>query len=390
MGYDFTVEDVAFLRSPSGRAALAEAGALPLRPATRLADVAAVRRLVDGRYAAAVLETALLRRSAVAKVDTPESWLFTDAALQQATATGVAEHRAARFAGRDVHDVTCSVGVDLVPMTRVANRAVGSDVDVVRLAMARHNVLAAGCEPVLARADALRPVTQGCAVFADPGRRDASGRRRWRPADYQPALNELADTYRDRELAVKCAPGIDYADVPWAREVEIVSLDGRVREACLWTSGLATEGVSRRATVLRRDAPMWTITDADGDDCPVRAAGEWIVDPDGAVVRAGLVRHFAARHGLGQLDPRIAYLTGDSAPPGMRAFRVLEQGKYAEKALRQMLRRHDIGRLEILVRGVDVDPDALRARLRPRGDTAGTVVVTRIGRTPVAFLCRAE
>jgi hypothetical protein len=388
--YDFTLEDVAFLRSPAGRAALAEAGELPLRPATRLADVAAVRRLVDGTFAAAVLETALLRRSAVAKVDCPERWLFTDAALQQATATPVAEHRAARFAGRDAHDVTCSVGVDLIPLARVANRCVGSDVDMVRLAMARHNLRAARCEPALVRADALRPVTREGAVFADPGRRDDTGRRRWRPGDYRPALGELADTYRDRDLAVKCAPGIDFADVPWAREVEIVSLDGRVREACLWTSGLATEGVSRRATVLRHGSPMWTITDADGDDCPVREAGEWIVDPDGAVVRAGLVRHFAARHGLGQLDPRIAYLTGDAAPPGMRAFRVLEQGRYAEKALRQMVRRHDIGRLEILVRGVDVDPDALRARLRPRGDASGTVVVTRIGRTPVAYLCRAE
>jgi hypothetical protein len=93
---------------------------------------------------------------------------------------------------------------------------------------------------------------------------------------------------------------------------------------------------------------------------------------------------------LWQLDERIAYLTGDTPPPGVRAFRVLEHGPYTEKALKAVLKRHDVGRLEILVRGLDVDPDALRRRLKPRGGAEASVVLTRIGRSPVAFLCRAE
>jgi hypothetical protein len=55
-----------------------------------------------------------------------------------------------------------------------------------------------------------------------------------------------------------------------------------------------------------------------------------------------------------------------------------------------MLKRHDVGRLEILIRGLDIDPDALRRRLKPRGGTEATVVLTRIGRSPVAFLCQAR
>jgi hypothetical protein len=90
------------------------------------------------------------------------------------------------------------------------------------------------------------------------------------------------------------------------------------------------------------------------------------------------------------LDERIAYLTGDRPPPGVRAFRVLEHGPYNEKTLRAVLRKHDIGRLEILIRGLDVDPDTLRRRLKLRGGAEASVVLTRIGRSPVAFLCRAE
>lgn len=289
--------------------------------------------------------------------------------------------------GRDVHDVTCSVGADLVELARCASRVIGSDVDDVRLAMARHNCASAGVSAAVVRADALRPTSRNALVVADPARRDARGRRRWDPADFVPSLDALADVYRGRDLVIKTAPGLDRSVVPWAGEVEVISLDGRVREACLWTGAPAT--VSRRATVLTSEGPMWTVSDVDSDECDVAEPGEWIVDPDGAVVRAGLVRPYAARHGLWQLDERIAYLTGDDPPPGIRAFRVREFGPYKEKTLRSTLRRLDVGRVEILVRGLDVDPNSLRPRLRLRGPNEASVVLTRIGRSPMAFVCDA-
>ncbi|MGZ3142803.1 THUMP-like domain-containing protein [Lentzea chajnantorensis] len=384
MGYAFTSADVAFLRSAAGTAALAEVDALPFTDATRLHDVGAARRLLGDGFAP-VVETVLLRRRARSKLDGARDWLFTDDALQQATASPVARHRAERFRGRDVHDVTCSVGADLGALHEVAARCLGSDLDPVRLAMARHNVPGA----LVVRADALRPVSRATAVTADPARRDSAGRRRWHPQDFLPPLDELAEVYAHADLAVKCAPGIDFAVAPWADEVELVSLDGSVREACLWTRGLATPGVSRRATVLH-GTEVWTLTDAEPDDCPVAPPGEWLVDPDGAVVRAGLVRHYAARHGLHQLDERIAYLSGPEPPPGIRAFRVLDHAHYTEKALKTLLKARGIGRVEILVRGLDVDPNTLRKRLKPSGPDEASVVLTRIGSRPVMLLCRAE
>ena len=136
-----------------------------------------------------------------------------------------------------------------------------------------------------------------------------------------------------------------------------------------------------------------TLTDADPADAAVAAVGRWIVDPDGAVVRAGLVRQYAVRHGLWQLDPHIAYLSGDALPDGVRGFEVLDQLPYSERRLKQALAAADCGPLEILVRGLDVDPDVLRRRLKPRGSRALTVVLTRLGAGPAArataFICRA-
>lgn len=393
MGYRFTRADVAYLRGDAGRAALAAVDERPLAPATLLGDLEAVRREYPD-HAAALVETVRLRRRATAKLDAAE-WLLTDDALQQATPTLVARHRAQRLAGREVHDITCSIGAELAALHRVCPAVIGSDLDSVRLDMAAHN-LADAPNVLLAQADALRPCSTGTVVIADPARR-ADGRRTHDPAKLQPPLPDLLAAYRDRDLVVKCAPGLDfdrlaggsggYPGMSWDGEAEVVSLDGAVREACLWSRGLSPSGVTRRATVLRGDGSEWTLTDIDPAEIPERAPGEWIIDPDGAVVRAGLVRHYAAKHGLWQLDPRIAYLTGDSVPGGVRGFRILDRLEFREKALRAELHRRDCGPLEILARGVDIDPDALRRRIKPRGAIAHTVVITRIGRTATAFVC---
>jgi hypothetical protein len=360
-----------------------------LSDATVVGDIALARRCFGDR-AAALVETVLLRRKARAKLADADDWLFTADALQQATATEVARHRARRLSGLVVHDVTCSIGAELAALRLTTAGLLGSDLDQVRLAMARHNVP----DVALCRADALRPITRDAVVLADPSRRRA-GRRRFDPRDYDPPLDQLLAIYRDRDLVVKCSPGIDFDQLRrlgFIGEIELTSLAGDVREACLWSAGLAERGVARRATVLRGDGAVEQITDLESADCRVRDAGRWIVDPDGAVVRAGLVRHYAARHGLWQLDPNIAYLSGDGLPAGVRGFEVIERMPFGERRLRQALAALDCGAVEILVRGVNVDPAQLRPRLRLGGSQQMSVVITRIGAggasRATAFICR--
>ncbi len=278
----FSTDDVDYLRSESGAAALAAVAELELTDATRLADIAAVRARFGDR-APVLVETTLLRRRAGDKLGElgPDfqvsNWLFTDEALQQATAAPVALRRAGRLAGSDgrdvadvlVHDATCSIGTELAALHRSGVRAVGSDIDPLRLAMARHNL---GAAADLCRADALHPVTRDAVVVVDPARR-LGGRRRSRLDEHRPTLAELIDAYRGRDLVVKCAPGIDFGQVRrlgFDGEIEVTSYRGSVREACLWSAGLAQPGVRRRASVLDRGEE---ITDTEPDECPVRPAG---------------------------------------------------------------------------------------------------------------------
>ena len=343
-------------------------------------SVFADRAVLDqhfGDYARAVSALIAARRAAAGKF--PALWLTDADAAQQATPARVAGVRAARIAeagAQMVHDVTCSVGSEAPAFRQRGIAWMGSDLDMSRLIMARHNL---GQEAWLAQADALRPVTSDGVVVADPARR-AGGRRITDPAQLLPPLPDLLDAQAGREMAVKCAPGIDYSG--WDGLVSVVSVDGGVKEACLYTPGLAG-GVRREAVVLRDGEER--VTDLDDDTVETTAPQRYIIDPDGAVVRAGLVRGWAARHGLNMLDEHIAYLTGEQIPAGYSGFPFLEAVPL--RALKKVLASHGAGSVEILVRGVDVDPDQLRKKLKLRGKAQMAVVIARIGDQAVAHVC---
>lgn len=343
-------------------------------------SVFADRAVLDkhfGDYARAVSALIAARRAAAGKF--PADWLTDADAAQQATPARVAGVRATRLAeagAQMVHDVTCSVGSEAPAFRQRGIAWMGSDLDMSRLIMARHNL---GQEAWLAQADALRPVTSDGVVVADPARR-AGGRRITDPAQLLPPLPDLLDAQAGREMAVKCAPGIDYSG--WDGLVSVVSVDGGVKEACLYTPGLAG-GVRREAVVLREVEER--VTDLDDDTVETTAPQRYIIDPDGAVVRAGLVRGWAARHGLNMLDEHIAYLTGEQIPAGYSGFPFLEAVPL--RALKKALASHGAGSVEILVRGVDVDPDQLRKKLKLRGKAQMAVVIARIGDQAVAHVC---
>ena len=76
-----------------------------------------------------------------------------------------------------MHDLTCSIGTDVAFLAAVCPMVVGSDLDPVRLLMARHNLTSPGLPARLVPADALTRSTRGLLGYADPARRDRTGRR---------------------------------------------------------------------------------------------------------------------------------------------------------------------------------------------------------------------
>lgn len=343
---------------------------LELSKASRLQDIEKLKAAY-GDYARCVMELLIARRGK----KLPETWLMDTDSAQQATPLPVARYRSEflRQRGvRSVHDVTCSIGTEGYASSL---DYIGSDIDASRLAMARHNVASGS----FFRANALTTTSTADAIIADPARRK-SGRRISRPEDLLPPLPDLIAAHRDAHVAIKCAPGLDFND--WDGLVIISSVNGAVKEACLYTPGL---GTGRHAVMFQGES-VDVLTDEEQHLPEAGEIGTYLIDPDGAVVRAGLVQHYAAREGLWQIDPRIAYLTGNRIPQGMSGFPFIE--KVPLKRLKSVLKSYDAGSLEILVRGVDIDPDQLRKQMKLKGSRPFAVIITRIGSQGIALLCQ--
>lgn len=385
------LETFQWLLTDDGQALLAEATTLVAGGATPLAAGSALRRTTTGERAAAALAQVELRDRAATKFgESAARMYFTHDALEQATRQRVAAHRAGRaaaFGAQTLVDLGCGIGGDLVAAARAGIVCAGVDLDPVRVAIAEANLAALGLPGAVQVADATTVAHSGFDLaFADPARRSGAGRT-FRVEDWTPPWTWVEGLLR-RDACVKVAPGIPHDLVPEGVEAEWVSDAGEVKEAALWSGRTAT--VARRATVIG-DGGLATITDEEDPGAAAigtRDVGAFLYEPDGAVIRAGLVTAVAAGLRAGLVDPRIAYLTGDEAfrSPFARGYRVLEQLPYREKQLKAALRERGIGRLTIKKRGVDVVPEQLRKRLALTGDAEATIVLTRVAGEGTALL----
>ncbi|HET7196453.1 MAG TPA: class I SAM-dependent methyltransferase [Nocardioides sp.] len=339
------------------------------------------------RVAAAIGQVTLRRKAAAKFGDDAAAMYFTPDGLEQATRATVAAHRAARLAAASagsVIDLGCGIGGDLLAFARAGITSAGIDVDPVRIEVARANLAALGLPGAVSVADATKvDTTPFDAAYVDPARRTGRGRT-FTIDDWTPPWAFVEQLMR-RDTCVKAAPGFPHARIPEDVEAEWVSDSGEVKEAVLWSGRLAT--TRRRATVIGQGG-LATLTDEDDPGGSARDVGEFLYEPDGAVIRAGLVTAVAAGVKGGLVDDHIAYVTSDEAfrTPFARGFRVIETLPYREKALRAALRERNIGSLTIKKRGVGVVPEDLRKRLSLTGDEAATIVLTRARGHGIALL----
>lgn len=335
---------------------------------------------------AAVLSQSKLRAKAVPKFgEFAGRMLFTDAGLEQATRLRVAALHAGRFveAGiSKVADLGCGIGGDAMAMAALDLAVTAVDADEVTATVASYNLAPFPTAQVL-QADAETFDLAGFeGAWFDPARRTAghsNTSRLTKPEDYSPSLDYVFGVAENLPIGVKLGPGHDRDLIPDSAEAQWVSVDGQLVEMGLWFGTLARDGIRRSALLLTPDGVAELTAPHDSEDVAVGPIGDYLYEPDGAVIRARLIGDLARSLGGRMLSDGIAYITADAAVPTpfATAFRVLEVLPSDEKKLRLALQERKIGTLEIKKRGVDIDPAALRVRLRPKGPGSATIVVTR-------------
>jgi hypothetical protein len=380
------------LLSPSGQAVLRLAEELHPLEADFLTHFTRLSRRHPPELARLALEVAILRQEAAEKFPFANQLFFTREALQQASAYAVSTYRCQRLRPfARLADLGCSVGSDTLALASLAP-TLGIDLDGLRLAMARANLVALGLnqQASFLQADLRQSLPlapdEGLALFFDPARRH-QGRRVYSVRAYQPPLSVVRSWLpKFPALAVKISPGVNMEELrTYDAEVEFISLHGELKEAVLWFGPLKT--ASSRATLLPGEHSLAVATGAPSR-LSLHEPKAYLYEPDPAVMRASLVASLGQSLGAAQLDEDIAYLTSDQAleTPFARRWTVEDWFPFQLKRLREALRQRRVGHVVVKKRGSPLQPEALIRDLHLAGDQQRVVFLTHLRGRPIAIL----
>jgi SAM-dependent methyltransferase len=369
------------LRSSQGQQALAAAQAEKPTEKDFLPLFQSLARQFPELLSRAAVEQAILRQRARPKFHAADRMYFDRESLEQATGEEVARNRSNRFRDSSrIFDLGCGIGGDTFALAEAAP-VMGVDIDRSRLRLLRVNaeVLNLSHRIDLIHADILHPAWRfppKASVFLDPDRR-VSGLRVHHIKEYRPPLPHVIDKFAHvKALAIKVSPAVDWNQISGLGcEVEFISVYGQLKEATLWFRTLKT--AERRATLL---PGPFTLAGESEPALSMKPPGKFLLEPDPAILRAGLVRTLGRQLGANLIDPTIAYLTSNTLPdtPFIRAFRIEVVLPFGLNRLRRELRDRDVGKVTIIKRGSAVDIPSFERRLRLRGRENATVILTRV------------
>jgi hypothetical protein len=338
---------------------------------------------LESAQRAALLEQRALRRKAARKHSRASEMLFTNLGLQQMTPELLAAYKAQRLPSgvQTIADLCCGLGGDsfcLPPGISV----LGVDAGLETLRAYRHN--AALFRPALAvLADVTRFEARVDGILIDPARRglaSLSGKRDF-DAGPEPGWETILElTRKFRNAAIKLGPGTNLPDALAGEEMEYLGL----RDECLELT-VRTGLFGRAGWVRAVELPRGAVIEARACDIPdsfgrVEAPGKYFYEPVKCAIRAHLFGVVARNEGLWQLDGRLAYLSGDrrAESPLLKRYRLVKILPCDEAVLGKELAAREVGVLEIKKRGLDIDPETWRKKLKPKGPNSATLVFTRL------------
>ena len=361
-------------------------------------DIAVVTELrrqgLDPPRTAAVCAAATARRRARARWVDADQLLFTRESLEQASDPEVARWRAQRFADRDVWDLCAGVGGDTLALARRATMVSAVDIDPARLVLLAHNAACRGVEVAAIPGDALTvTVPAGAALHADPARR--RGMRRVRHlADHVPPVPALLSRHGAAAgSGVVLSPAVDTTDPGFPRdaEVEFIQLGSELVEASVWLGDLRQAGGVVATATLLPDGHQRVRRGPRPPRLAVGQIGDHLVEIAPAAVRARLHDDIGEEIGARRIALRRALLTCDGVPPPSpwyRARAVLTVQPARPRALRSWLRATGVGPVEVVLHGLERDPQAWWRELgRPeRGPGGVRIELTRLDAGAVAIV----
>lgn len=362
-------------------------------------ELARLKAKYDDGLVRVALEVIAARRKAEGRLEDAATLLADTAGVEQASRSTVANYKAARFkaaGAKRVLDVCCGMGADARGLARAGLETIGIDqLEARTLMTARY----AGCA-VETKDVADRKVT-GEWIHLDPSRREeeksgGSARRSVSLDEMRPGFPVIDRLMNEASvIALKLGPGVDGRALPWRDqgELDFVSDDGQLVQAIFWKGESIAKPGARRATLL----PSGVTFVSDKVAPPMPGPGgplRYVYTVDPALERSQIVGALAATLGVPifELFPGLGLLTSQEPveSPWLTRFRLVEFLPWRPDRIRDWLRAHDGGVVEVKTRGGAIDALAIQKELRGEGSTTYTLFGLRFGKKIVAIVAHRE
>jgi hypothetical protein len=287
-----------------------------------------------------------------------------------------------------IADLCCGMGGDSLFLSDT-HKVIGVDLDPFRLMMFKTNGELLNKNFLAVQGDALTFPTKAAYAQIDPARRNerAQNQRNLELTPSWEQVQSIASHYTG--LMIKLPPAFPDELVPATSRQFFLGSSKDCLEILLLLGEWSHLSFKDNCCAVHTDTgEMYSADRAAIPDSLEPGIRRIIWEPSPVMIRSHLYRHWGKRHGLMQLDRAVAYLTGDTivSEPWAKGFRVIDSCTMHQSAIKEMLRKHDVGKLIVKKRGVDIDPDMEIRKLKAKGSNDGILIYTRYQNRPVVFL----
>ncbi|MDR2581374.1 MAG: hypothetical protein LBC85_10340 [Fibromonadaceae bacterium] len=303
--------------------------------------------------------------------------------FEQATAKDISQYKASLWpSGAKIADLCCGMGGDSFWLPQGIN-ATGADILPERVLMFNENMERLGTPHKAILQNALE-IAGGDFFCIDPARRGGLN------PNFESIL-ELSKKFCGG--MIKLPPAYPENEFPNDCSIIYLGNENDCRE-CLVLCGAFEKGMLSAVTVCENGIFEWQQKKDELQNIKLdtRKPGVFILEPNPVLVRSHLFLSEAKKHGFWQIDSTLAYTSCDNLPSqhnGFTAYKIIDQSSLSTNKVKEMLRKHNAGKITLKKRGVEVVPEAEIRRLAPKGEREFILFYTRILNEKRAILAKS-
>lgn len=301
-------------------------------------------------------------------------------------------------------DLTCGLGVDSWAFSRAAVSVTAYERNPELAAATARNMARLGAVNIEIRNEevtALTDLPECDIIYADPARRDGSGRKVFLLEDCSPDIKVLLPYLKEKAgvILFKLSPMADIELLAQQlgeglREIRVVSLKGEVKELlCLLERGFSGEYSIVAEEISGED--KFEFLPSEEKQCTAHVArsveaGDYLLEPGPALLKSGAFKLIAQRFGLEKLDASTHLYKGSTRSESalLKSFRILETAEFSGTTLKELKKRKL--QAEVTARNMPMSSDELRKRIAASSGGNLHIFACQVNGRKLIMICERE